>query len=329
MASGTTAFGTTASGTTASGKRPLERTASGTTAARDARVPGNTLRNSAYAAPAAPVHLLVRDAGDDVRHDARSQRRDAPWRARRTPTATLGYVVLCRTSASSRSGRRRQRPSASTRDGTTWWGDPASATKPCQRWMSACVLARTNAYGVHVQISMRAPSERAAGDQGRPRASANATSATTFTLREGAFYGNIFATTPLNTTTGPARRSPTARQVRRRWPIISTPQLLRVRRPGQQHPPDHEALLLEPGRPESSSRCRASASRPRSKAGVCAGEDTVPASATFGAIRTATRPPPRHAGALHGRSRSDLLPGGHHRVLEAADRGVRQRRLRR
>src|SRR5580658_712005 len=53
-------------------------------------------------------------------------------------------------------------------DGSTWWGGAASdggvgsagtCDETCQRWVSACVLARTNAYGVHVEISMRAPAD--------------------------------------------------------------------------------------------------------------------------------------------------------------------------
>jgi len=112
-------------------------------------------------------------------------------------------------------------------DGTHWWDPPPSADgrtsgnvgssgdagdggtatfagvcdETCQRWVSACVLARTNAYGVHVELSMRAPAdapqaikdalavsdlERNGNDAGQPP----------FNLREGAYYGNIFATNP-------------------------------------------------------------------------------------------------------------------------------------
>ena len=93
-------------------------------------------------------------------------------------------------------------------DGSTWWGQPAppgaapdggagnagNCDESCQRWVSACVLARTNAYGVHVEISMRAPNNA-------PQAIKNALATTsnelaTYTLREGAYYGNIFETTP-------------------------------------------------------------------------------------------------------------------------------------
>src|SRR5436189_174054 len=55
-------------------------------------------------------------------------------------------------------------------DWTSWCGQPVpggptdlttgkwgQCDETCQRWVSACVLARTNAYGVHVPISLRAP----------------------------------------------------------------------------------------------------------------------------------------------------------------------------
>ena len=115
-------------------------------------------------------------------------------------------------------------------DGTHWWDPPATseagageagATKAgtseagtcdesCQRWVSACVLARTNAYGVHVEISMRASSNLPPGSQSAQIQAALATSQAEvapcqpgtdpstcgYTLREGAYYGNIFETTP-------------------------------------------------------------------------------------------------------------------------------------
>src|SRR6202030_2952269 len=68
-------------------------------------------------------------------------------------------------------------------DGSAWWGEtaaggfsdggvgdggggeggvgggPGTCDESCQRWVSACLLARTNAYGAHVEISMRAPAD--------------------------------------------------------------------------------------------------------------------------------------------------------------------------
>ena len=128
-------------------------------------------------------------------------------------------------------------------------GRTARATDSCQRWVSACVLARTNAYGVHVQISMRAPAVVPPGRDAQ-YAKIQAALATspgevaTFGGREGAFYGNLFATTPVNPAasldySGPAI-GPTAVQMLG---------VLCVRRPRQQHSADHQALLLQPGRP--------------------------------------------------------------------------------
>jgi hypothetical protein len=56
-----------------------------------------------------------------------------------------------------------------------------------KRWLSACLIARVNAYGIEVSISLR----------GRhPALTPSATEAETYTLEEGAFYGDIF--TPEN-----------------------------------------------------------------------------------------------------------------------------------
>ncbi len=104
-------------------------------------------------------------------------------------------------------------------DGSAWWGETAAGTiaspgavgdggvgdggvgggpgtcdESCQRWVSACVLARTNAYGAHVEISMRAPANA-------PQAIKNALATSppevaSFALREGAYYGNIFESAP-------------------------------------------------------------------------------------------------------------------------------------
>jgi hypothetical protein len=92
-------------------------------------------------------------------------------------------------------------------DGSSWWAS-GKCDESCQRWISACVLARANAYGVHVDISMRAP-------ETAPQAIRDALATTeperaTYRLREGAYYGNIFATTadppppPSPNYTGPA-----------------------------------------------------------------------------------------------------------------------------
>jgi hypothetical protein len=71
---------------------------------------------------------------------------------------------------------------------------PDICDETCQRWLTACLLARTNAYGIKVDISMRAPDNA-------PQAIKDALAVvgdetTKYPLREGAFYGNMFATYP-------------------------------------------------------------------------------------------------------------------------------------
>jgi alpha-tubulin suppressor-like RCC1 family protein len=99
-------------------------------------------------------------------------------------------------------------------DYTTWWGQPAPGGAPagtpgkwgqcdesCQRWVSACVLARTNAYGVHVEISMRAPHNAPDAIKNALATSENVNGnkeTDVFWQREGAYYGNIFETKPVS-----------------------------------------------------------------------------------------------------------------------------------
>ncbi len=102
-------------------------------------------------------------------------------------------------------------------DGSTWWGS-GTCDESCQRWVSACVLARTNAYGVHVEISMRAPDDApqaikdalAVSDSEHSPCPAGSEADPTcgYTLREGAYYGNIFATTPVNPAPSPSYSGP-------------------------------------------------------------------------------------------------------------------------
>ena len=203
-------------------------------------------------------------------------------------------------------------------DGTTWWGQPASGgaaagtgskwgdcDETCQRWVSSCVLARTNAYGEHVEISMRAPKDA-------PQAIRNALTVSSaernpcpavddpkdptcgYTLREGAYYGNIFATTPIDPTTGqpatyPGTDGPAS------GPIADTPSYYACAGPGSNIPEvtlrfcssqGDQAIINVPG------VCLTAGN----DTGVCLGEDnTDPMSPTFGAIQdcfTSTNPAP-------------------------------------
>ncbi|WP_129344737.1 hypothetical protein [Sorangium cellulosum] len=67
-----------------------------------------------------------------------------------------------------------------------WADGPLSPAK--QRWVSACIAARTNRLGVPVMISMRSPAPPGlAAGEGERRA---------FSHKEGAFWGNLFEERP-------------------------------------------------------------------------------------------------------------------------------------
>ncbi len=67
---------------------------------------------------------------------------------------------------------------------TPKWGLPGgSCSDTCQRWVSACVLARVDYLGAKVNISLRGPHANLA---------ASPAELAKYTVREGAYYGNIF-----------------------------------------------------------------------------------------------------------------------------------------
>jgi hypothetical protein len=66
-----------------------------------------------------------------------------------------------------------------------WVDEPPSTFE--QAWVSSCLAARTNYFGVSVMISMRG-SDPALGTTGQERLA--------YTHREGAFFGNLFAIEP-------------------------------------------------------------------------------------------------------------------------------------
>jgi hypothetical protein len=72
-------------------------------------------------------------------------------------------------------------------------------TEEEQRWVSACMLARTNRFGARVEISMRAPfpSNLDFLDKPQPEDAA-------FEQEEGSFFGNLFAEQPVGYVCGPA-----------------------------------------------------------------------------------------------------------------------------
>jgi hypothetical protein len=67
---------------------------------------------------------------------------------------------------------------------TPKWGIPGGTCgETCQRWVSACVLARIDYLGEKVNISLRGPHANLATTPAEAAA---------YTLREGVYYGNIF-----------------------------------------------------------------------------------------------------------------------------------------
>ena len=229
-------------------------------------------------------------------------------------------------------------------DGSTWWGQQASdggkgnagnCDETCQRWVSACVLARTNAYGVHVKISMRAPADA-------PQAIKDALEVTDverkgddagdapYSLREGAYYGNIFATTPgaldsngnfvpsTNGTPGTtAERHPGDAGASTRAPVrAATSREITKRFCSSQ---GDQVVINVPGVCLTTS----------TESGTCVkadgtpGEDTDPTSHDLR----------RHPGLLYGPARAgpratDALQGGHHRLPAGARLRLRQRGVR-
>ncbi len=142
----------------------------------------------------------------------------------------------------------------------TWDLPGGTCDASCQRWVSACLLSRTNAYGVHVHISMRAPD-----DAPQPIKDALATTQderSTYSHREGTYYGNIFATgaigdpVQLYACAGPESNVP---EITNRFCSSA----------GDDGPIDVIGSCLTAGQ----------------STGVCGGEDTNPASSTFGGIR--------------------------------------------
>jgi hypothetical protein len=186
-------------------------------------------------------------------------------------------------------------------DGTTWWNS-GTCDESCQRWISACVLARTNAYGVHVQISMRAPAnapqaikdalavtdiERNGADAGTDAGGDAGSPA--FSLREGAYYGNIFATTPV-LPDGGASPPPDAGADGGAYsgpatgPIASTPQFYACAGPGSNIPEITKRFCSSQG-DQSVINVPGICLATSAEAGTCAGEDTDSTSPTFGAVQ--------------------------------------------
>jgi hypothetical protein len=179
-------------------------------------------------------------------------------------------------------------------DGSTWWGT-GRCDESCQRWVSACVLARANAYGVHVDISMRAPADAPptiknallVSDEERD----GGPGILAYSHREGAYFGNIFATAP--TTPPPAGGNGAAT-----GPIAGAPAFFACAGPESNTPEitnrfcssqGDQVVIQVPGVCLSGDPTAFP-----TVFGICAGEDTDLTSNTRGAIQDCR---PHHGGS--------------------------------
>jgi hypothetical protein len=64
-----------------------------------------------------------------------------------------------------------------------WAGDHGSCDGSCQRWVSACLLARVDAAGIHREISIRGPT---------PALFPSPKEISQYTQREATYFGNLF-----------------------------------------------------------------------------------------------------------------------------------------
>jgi len=166
-------------------------------------------------------------------------------------------------------------------NGTSWW-ESGKCDESCQRWVSACVLARTNAYGVKVGISMRAPPD--APQKIKDALATTQAEVDEFCLPEGAFYGNIFATTPANPVPPPTCipggectqfSGPTD------GPIASTPSFNACAGPGSNIPQMTKRFCSSTG---DQSVINVPGLCVSNQTGVCEGRDNDPQSLTFGSF---------------------------------------------
>jgi hypothetical protein len=68
-----------------------------------------------------------------------------------------------------------------------WGATGGSCDLSCQRWVTGCLLARTNYAGVSVPISIRGP---------HAALTVSSTEKRDYAAHEAAYYGNLFAETP-------------------------------------------------------------------------------------------------------------------------------------
>lgn len=96
----------------------------------------------------------------------------------------LEYLALCALDEGTELVAGGQRYPGLFGLGTEWVDGECGES--CQRWVSGCLLAHANAYGVAVEVSLRG---------GHPGLVWDQQIVDEFTLQEAAFYGNVFAVT--------------------------------------------------------------------------------------------------------------------------------------
>ena len=97
-----------------------------------------------------------------------------------------------------------------------WWR--RALTPQEERWVSACILARTNFHGVPVQISLSSPfPTEARGMQVEENESS------TFGMEEGTFFGNVFSHEPTAYGCGPDHDAARQARIRAQQRICALP----------------------------------------------------------------------------------------------------------
>jgi hypothetical protein len=246
----------------------------------DAALPGNALRSSPYARQL--VQYLYACAMPATTYDTFVDPNNGALSCSPSQPCDLGYE--CSAENKCVVPLRGAIGVGINTDGSSW-GESGTCDESCQRWVSACVLARTNAYGVHVEISMRAPGVAPPGHEAqfariRQALAATPSEVAEFSLREGAFYGNIFASAPVDPPPSSSYSGPAG------GPVAGKPSFYACAGPGSNIPEitkrfcssqGDQVVINVPG------VCIATATEP----GTCTEQDTDPTGA-IGDCYTAT-----------------------------------------
>jgi Domain of unknown function (DUF5011)/HYR domain len=238
----------------------------------DAAVPGNALRSSPYTRQL--LQYIYQCAMPPTTYDTSLDPNNGALKCSSTVPCDFGYT--CNSQNTCVVPLTGSVGIGINADGTSW-GASGTCDESCQRWVSACVLARTNAYGVHVEISMRAPADAPQAIKDALKVDDTGGERETFSLREGAYYGNIFATTP--TTPPPAGGNGQATGA-----IAATPVYYACAGPGSNIPEITKRFCSSQG-DQTVINVPGVCLGTSEQGPVCEGEDTDQTSLTRGAIQ--------------------------------------------